>query len=176
MITFGGAGPLHAARLCEKSGIRKFIVPPGAGVGSAIGFLRAPFGYESVRSASMRFNEFDADALNRIVDQLSTEAVHFARQGSGEAEPVVEIKAFMRYVGQGWEIPVTIAHRRFTADDRTTFTESFTKAYTQYFGRPIDGLDIEIVSWAVKASSPLPPVERLQLVTSRDAVVAPKSR
>src|SRR5690606_33247417 len=38
MITFGGAGPLHAARLCEKTGIERFIVPPGAGVGSAIGF------------------------------------------------------------------------------------------------------------------------------------------
>jgi N-methylhydantoinase A len=176
MITFGGAGPLHAARLCEKSGIRKFIVPPGAGVGSAIGFLRAPFGYESVRSASMRFHDFDADALNEIVGQLSEEAVHFARQGSGDAEPLVEIKAFMRYVGQGWEIPVMIPHRRFTADDRSTFADAFTKAYTQFFGRPIDGLDIEIVSWAVKASSPMPPVERLQLETSRDAVSAVKTR
>jgi N-methylhydantoinase A len=89
---------------------------------------------------------------------------------------VVEIKAFMRYVGQGWEIPVTLPHRRFNGEDRTTFAESFTRAYTQFFGRPIDGLDIEIVSWAVKASSPLPPVERLQLVTSRDAVVPPKTR
>ncbi|SAK63067.1 5-oxoprolinase (ATP-hydrolyzing) [Caballeronia glebae] len=169
MITFGGAGPLHAARLCEKSGIKKFIVPPGAGVGSAIGFLRAPFGYESVRSVSMRFAKFDAEALNEIVEQLTEESVHFARQGSGEAEPTVEIKAFMRYVGQGWEIPVALPHRRFTAEDRNNFAESFTKAYTQFFGRPIDGLDIEIVSWAVKASSPLPPVERLRMVTSRDA-------
>jgi N-methylhydantoinase A len=176
MITFGGAGPLHAARLCEKSGIKKFIVPPGAGVGSAIGFLRAPFGYESVRSVSMRFEHFDADALNEIVRQLSEEALHFARQGSGEAEPVVEIKAFMRYVGQGWEIPVALPHRRFTAEDRTHFAEAFTKSYTQFFGRPIDGLDIEIVSWAVKASSPLPPVERLRLVTSRDAAKAQTTR
>ena len=68
MITFGGAGPLHAARLCEKSGIAKFLVPPGAGVGSAIGFLRAPFGYESVRSASMRFADFDASRIKRRGD------------------------------------------------------------------------------------------------------------
>ncbi|MGU7774549.1 hydantoinase/oxoprolinase family protein [Burkholderia sp. MR1-5-21] len=176
MITFGGAGPLHAARLCEKSGIGKFIVPPGAGVGSAIGFLRAPFGYESVRSASMRFNDFDANALNEIVEQLGTEAIHFARQGSGDVEPVVDVKAFMRYVGQGWEIPIAIPYRQFGADDRANFSELFTKAYTQFFGRPIDGLDIEIVSWAVKASSPLPPVERLQWVDSLDPVSAAKSR
>jgi N-methylhydantoinase A len=176
MITFGGAGPLHAARLCEKSGIKKFIVPPGAGVGSAIGFLRAPFGYESVRSATMRFNDFDADVLNEIVGELSEESLRFARQGSGEAEPEVEVKAFMRYVGQGWEIPVAFPYRRFTAEDRDAFMQAFTRSYTQYFGRPIEGLDVEIVSWAVKASSPLPPVERLKLLTSRDAVVAPKSR
>ncbi|RAR52610.1 N-methylhydantoinase A [Paraburkholderia unamae] len=176
MITFGGAGPLHAARLCEKSGIKKFIVPPGAGVGSAIGFLRAPFGYESVRSATMRFNDFNADVLNEIVGQLSEEALHFARQGSGDAEPQVEVKAFMRYVGQGWEIPVAFPYRQFAAQDRTAFAEAFTRAYTQFFGRPIDGLDIEIVSWAVKASSPLPPVERLQLVSSRDAVTPASTR
>lgn len=176
MITFGGAGPLHAARLCEKSGIRKFIVPPGAGVGSAIGFLRAPFGYESVRSATMRFNDFDADVLNTIVGELSEEALRFARQGSGDAEPEVEVKAFMRYVGQGWEIPVAFPYRRFTAEDRGAFMQAFTRSYTRYFGRPIDGLDIEIVSWAVKASSPLPPVERLKLLTSRDAVVPPITR
>jgi N-methylhydantoinase A len=176
MITFGGAGPLHAARLCEKSGIKKFIVPPGAGVGSAIGFLRAPFGYESVRSATMRFDDFDAAVLNDIVGELSEEALRFARQGSGDAEPEVEVKAFMRYVGQGWEIPVAFPYRKFTAEDRDAFTQAFTRAYTQYFGRPIDGLDIEIVSWAVKASSPLPPVERLKLLTSRDAVVPPKTR
>ncbi len=42
MIAFGGAAPLHAGRLCEKLGITRLLVPPGAGVGSAIGFLRAP--------------------------------------------------------------------------------------------------------------------------------------
>jgi N-methylhydantoinase A len=51
MIAFGGAAPLHACRLCEKLDIEALLVPPGAGVGSAIGFLRAPFGFEAVRGA-----------------------------------------------------------------------------------------------------------------------------
>ncbi|WP_370269268.1 hydantoinase/oxoprolinase family protein, partial [Nioella sp.] len=50
MIAFGGAAPLHAARLCEKLGIARCLVPVGAGVGSAIGFLRAPFCFEANRS------------------------------------------------------------------------------------------------------------------------------
>src|SRR5690606_39032360 len=70
MITFGGAGPLHAARLCEKTGIERFIVPPGAGVGSAIGFLRAPFGYESIRSINQELSQFDSRAAKTLVNEL----------------------------------------------------------------------------------------------------------
>ena len=154
MITFGGAGPVHAARLCEKLGISRFIVPPGAGVGSAIGFLRAPFGFEAARSAYMRLDEFDAAAVNRLLESLTAEAVAFARQGIGEDEPLLEQTAYMRYAGQGWEIPVDIAvHRRFVDGDRAGLMESFEAAYRRFFGRPIDGLDAEIVSWSVKASS-----------------------
>ena len=50
MIAFGGAAPLHAGRLAQKLGISRVLVPAGAGVGSAIGFLRAPISYEVVRS------------------------------------------------------------------------------------------------------------------------------
>jgi len=165
MITFGGAGPLHAARLCEKTGIQRFLVPPGAGVGSAIGFLRAPFGYESVRSANFRLNTFDIDAANRLLAQLQDEALTFARQGSDTGEdPQVEARAYMRYVGQGWEIPVTLRTTRFATDDVAGLRDDFIAAYTQFFGRPIDGLDIEVISWSVKASSTLPPVPRVDQV------------
>ena len=165
MITFGGAGPLHAARLCEKTGIQRFLVPPGAGVGSAIGFLRAPFGYESVRSANFRLNTFDIDAANRLLAQLQDEALTFARQGSDTgSDPQVEARAYMRYVGQGWEIPVSLRTTRFGTDDVAGLRDDFIAAYTQFFGRPIDGLDIEVISWAVKASSTLPPVPRVDQV------------
>ncbi|MDW8444802.1 MAG: hydantoinase/oxoprolinase family protein [Acetobacteraceae bacterium] len=54
LIAFGGGGPVHAARVAEKIGIDAVLVPPGAGVGSAIGFLRAPVAYEVVRSLYQR--------------------------------------------------------------------------------------------------------------------------
>ena len=70
----------------------------------------------------------------------------------------------MRYVGQGWEIPVTLPFKAFSAADTAQFKTLFEEAYTRFFGRPIDGPDIEIVSWSVRASSPLPPVERIETV------------
>src|SRR3546814_11272075 len=65
MITFGGAGPMHAGRICEKLGIQRLIVPPGAGVGSALGFLRAPFAFEAAHAGYMPLSEFDAEVVDR---------------------------------------------------------------------------------------------------------------
>lgn len=162
MITFGGAGPLHAARLCEKTGIRQFLVPPGAGVGSAIGFLRAPFGYESVRSAKFRLSGFDPIAARSLINELKLEALTFSNLGHNVQQPDVETKVYMRYVGQGWEIPVVLSDSDIEVDDVAKLRELFESTYTRYFGRSIKGLDIETVSWTVRTTSQRPPVEHTQ--------------
>jgi N-methylhydantoinase A len=161
MVTFGGAGPVHACRLCEKLGVDRFLVPKGAGVGSAIGFLRAPFSFEAARSGYQRLSRFDAGAVNRLVRGLTEEAIAFARQGTSEGAPLTERVAYMRYVGQGWEIPVAIPeHGEYQPEDAALFKDLFVQAYTRFFGRPIDRLDIEIVSWSIKASTARVPVSR----------------
>ena len=156
MITFGGAGPLHAARLCEKLGISSFLVPPGAGVGSAIGFLRAPFGYQSVRTAIVRLQHFDAAFVNDIVGEMTEEALGFVAGELRGAEPVIELTAFMRYAGQGWEIPVCSPSAASSRPTRRRCDGTSKQDYARFFGRAIEGLAIEIVSWSVKVSSPLP--------------------
>jgi N-methylhydantoinase A len=163
MICFGGAGPLHAARLCEKMGIDRFLVPPGAGVGSAIGFLRAPFGYESVRSRLTPLHDFDADAVNALLDAMRAEAAAFVAQGGGDAEQLTECTAYMRYAGQGWEIPVAIEPGGYAAGDERKVARAFAEAYTRFFGRPVEGAMIEIVSFALKVATRLPPTPTLEL-------------
>src|SRR5579884_1691883 len=74
LIAFGGGGPVHAYRVAEKLGVERVIVPPGAGVGSAIGFLRAPVAYEVVRSLYQRFSAFDVVAVNALLREMREEA------------------------------------------------------------------------------------------------------
>jgi N-methylhydantoinase A len=157
MIAFGGAAPLHAARLCEKLGVEQLIVPPGAGVGSAIGFLRAPFGFESVRSAYSRLSRFDAPSINAVIRELADEATSFVQSGAPDADPDLECTAYMRYVGQGWEVPVTIEVRSYSDADEALFRKAFDDSYERFFGRVIDGLDVEIVSWSLRATSKVTP-------------------
>jgi len=170
MIAFGGAAPLHAARLCEKLGISTLLIPPGAGVGSAIGFLRAPFSFEAVRGAYLRLALFDATWVNDVVDGLRAEAEAFSRAGNSDGDLIVERKAFMRYQGQGWEIAVNLPDRAFRAGDEAVLRDLFETEYARLFGRPLEGLDIEVMNWSVRAASSTPPVERVsRLAGAQDA-------
>ncbi|MFC7693245.1 hydantoinase/oxoprolinase family protein [Paeniroseomonas aquatica] len=82
LIAFGGAAPLHAARLARKLGMRRVVVPVGAGVGSAHGFLRAPIAYEVVRTRHMRLDAFDAALLEGLFAAMRAEAEGVIRLGA----------------------------------------------------------------------------------------------
>lgn len=178
MIAFGGAAPLHAARLCEKLGIDRCIVPQGAGVGSAIGFLKAPFGYEALASRLTRLSRFEPAEVNALLDELKASAESFVRAGASGAI-VREITAFMRYAGQGWEIPVPLPDEPFGDDAAAKLEDWFQTHYQRFFGRAIEGLEgleIEIVTWSVKARDDRPSSTRHELITGTGRVLPTETR
>ena len=149
LIAFGGGGPVHACRVAEKVGISRVLVPSGAGVGSAIGFLRAPVGYEVVRSLYQRFSTFDVAAVNDLLDDMRQEAEAAVAKGSFGA-PVVETRtAYMRYVGQGHEIPVPLPATVLGTEDIALIRDRYDQEYARFFDRPVPGSDVEIMSYAV---------------------------
>ncbi len=154
LLAFGGAAPLHAARVAEKLGIERVIVPTGAGVGSAIGFLRAPVAYEVVRSRYMRLGAFDAAQANALFAEMAAEALAVVRQAAPDADFVVQRTAFMRYVGQGHEIAVALPGRDLVADDRRVIQAAFDDAYAAHYGRTIPDAEGEILSWMLSSATP----------------------
>lgn len=161
MIAFGGAAPLHAGRLCEKLGIARLLVPTGAGVGSAIGFLRAPFSFEANRSVYMRLSAFAPERVQALLTDLECEATMFVRSCAPNAPLSAHFKAYMRYSGQGWEIPIALTPEQARHPDAATYQKLFEADYATLFGRTVEGADVEITVWAVNATTPAPKVERV---------------
>jgi N-methylhydantoinase A len=154
LIAFGGAAPLHAARVAEKIGVSRVLIPANAGVGSAVGLLRAPVAYEIVRGRLVRLSEYDPATVNQLLSEMRAEAEAVVRQGAPAAELTEQRSSFMRYRGQGHEIAVELPVRAFTSADRTTLTELFEAAYRRLYSRSIPGVDIEILSWVVSLRAP----------------------
>ncbi len=134
--------------------------------------------YTDFRTLLKGVAAFDPAAVNALLDELKATAEGFVRAGTDGAIRR-EITAFMRYVGQGWEIPVALPDRPFTEADIDLIRDSFRDNYARFFGRAIDGLDgleIEIVTWSVKAEDERPAPDRLTLTTGRSKAEAPVTR
>jgi N-methylhydantoinase A len=156
LVAFGGAAPLHAARLAEKLGLDRVVVPQQAGVGSAVGFLRAPIAYEIVRSSLQRLETFDAERANALLAEMHAEALPIVRRGAPDA-PLTETRsAFMRYRGQGHEIAVPLPVRLYRGDDAQTLHALFEDAYRRLYHRVIPGVEVEVLSWVLLLSAPPP--------------------
>ncbi len=174
LIAFGGAAPLHAARVAEKIGVSRVLIPANASVGSAVGLLRAAVAYEIVRGSLMRLSSFDPAGANRLLAEMRAEAEVIVRRGAPDAELAEQRSAFMRYRGQGHEIAVQLPVRDFTVADRTTITDSFEEAYRRLYSRPIPGVEIEILSWVISVAAPAEG-ELAAVVETKTTVPMPKS-
>jgi N-methylhydantoinase A len=157
LVAFGGAAPLHAARLAEKLNMSRVVIPPGAGVGSAIGFLRAPVAYEVTRSYYQRLSDIDIDGANALLQAMRDEAVSVVEAGAG-GRPLSEIRtAFMRYVGQGHEVgvelPIRIETPRLGPDAAAVLLAAFETEYHRLYERTIPNLEVEILTWVLLVST-----------------------
>jgi N-methylhydantoinase A len=156
LVAFGGAAPLHAARMAEKLGLDRVVVPSYAGVGSAVGFLRAPIAYEIVRSALQRLDQFDVRAATALYAAMRAQAEPIVRRGAGDAQLTETRSAFMRYRGQGHEIAVPLPTRAYRDGDAAFFHTAFEEAYRRLYSRVIPGVEVEVLSWVMLLSAPRP--------------------
>ena len=154
MIAFGGAAPLHAARVAEKLGIQRLVIPSNAGVGSAVGFLAAPVSFELVRSFPMRLDDsFSSAEVSALLDDM-TQAAHGMVQDDARTETLhTRRAAFMRYVGQGHEIIVTLPDGVLSSDHLSALRDAFETEYARQFARVIPHAAVEILNWSVSVST-----------------------
>ena len=158
MVAFGGGAPLHAARVAAKLGMARVLVPRGAGVGSAIGFLRAPMAFEVVRSSHGRLREAGLDTLNQRLDAMRAEALAVvapAARGAGIHEGALRVErlAELRYEGQGHELRIAVPDAALDGAAVQRMLADFAAAYLRNYGVTIPGAEVEVVTWSVTVST-----------------------
>lgn len=150
MIAYGGAGPVHAYGLARKLGIKRLIVPPAAGVMSALGMLVEDLAIERVRTVKAAVGTLDMAELARVLEELGAEASTLLNAPSGKVEFATVVE--MRYRGQGYNVrvalPVGAAPPRPV---RSSLSEQFEAHYRQQYGRVYTDVEIELVTVRVVA-------------------------
>jgi N-methylhydantoinase A len=153
LVAFGGAGPLHAARLARALAIPTVLVPAGAGVGSALGLLAAPLRFDLTVTRPL---VVDADAGPVVVRQLAELRALLAERSrlAPDAEARFAHSLTMRYRGQGHELRVALPPELQAETAGQVAADAFAEAYERTYGYVQDGAGVEIVDWSVTAHLP----------------------
>lgn len=163
MIAFGGAAPLHATRLATKLGIRRVVIPKGAGVGSAIGFLRAPVSYQVVRSQQQTLANAHIAPVNVMLTDMEAEARHIVTPGAPGAAFEVTREVDLRYVGQGHELTVRVPHGSIGDSEVGNMITAFEDQYRSHYGLIIPDMMVEALTWSVTVASKVEPSNAVTL-------------
>ncbi|MDX2144861.1 MAG: hydantoinase/oxoprolinase family protein [Rhodospirillaceae bacterium] len=151
LVAFGGAGPLHAARMAELLGISRVLVPPYPGLGSCVGLLMADVRLDASSTFIQKENEFDAAAAAEIFQSMSTKLARRI-EAHGLRASTFLLSADMRYVGMGTELNVALGAERATAANVSELFEGFHRQHQSVFGYAYRGRHlIETVALRVTA-------------------------
>lgn len=176
MVAFGGGAPLHAARLAQKLGMTRIVIPVGASVGSAIGFLQAPVSYELARSAYAVDTGMNLAAINALLAQMAQEARAIVEPGAGRAAMQEARAVDVRYLGQGHELSIPLPARPLTDADIPALRTTFEERYRMQYGMSIPGLSIEFLTWTVTVSTQVDPPAKLLPVAATPRPTSKHSR
>ena len=155
LVAFGGAGPVHAWNLARLLKIRRIIVPLGAGVASALGFLVASPATDMVRSHVGRLGRLDWATVDALFAEMAEEGRQLlAAAGADPATIILKPTADLRHVGQGFEIPVPLPGIALGDADMPGIRASFFDSYRERFGRVVEDQPIEALSWRLACSAP----------------------
>ncbi|MDY7037483.1 MAG: hydantoinase/oxoprolinase family protein, partial [Thermodesulfobacteriota bacterium] len=167
---FGGAGPVHAYGLAKKLGAPRIIVPPNAGVGSALGFFTAPRAFDLLRSHKVTLDEADFGEIEKIFRKMEADGARILHK-AGNAENIsFERSLDMRFLGQGAETTVPAPQGDFAKVEKEEMRRGFDDIYEKLYGRTYPDSQVEFINFKVRASLPVRLLEFPRLEKKADSL------
>ena len=159
VAAFGGAGPVHAYGLARKLGAPKVIVPPNAGVGSALGFFTAPRAFDLVRSHKTPLVGANFEEVETLFRRMESDGERTLRT-AGATDKVSFVRSVeARFIGQGYETNLPLPDGSFADLDPSDLRRQFDQAYEKLYGRTYPEIPVEFVNFRVRASLPVQALE-----------------
>ena len=159
LVAFGGAGPLHAARIARDLGMAGVVVPLYPGVFSALGLIVADVRHDYMRSKLILLSEAMPADMNRTFEELAAQAVtQLAGDGFTPQAIHIECALDMRYAGQGYEIALPVRAQPIEPRCLNELREAFDAQHKAMFGHMAPQEPVEIVSFRVRGIGRVPPV------------------
>ncbi len=154
----GGAAPLHACAVAARLGIPRVVVPPAAGVASALGLAAAPARADTAQAVGSPVDALDFARLARTYAALEAEAAEVVAASAGpEAERTARRLADLRYGGQGTVLTVDIGAALAGADPARGVAAAFHDAHERAHGRRLDTVAVEFATARVTVEAATTP-------------------
>ena len=156
LLATGGGGPLHACEVASRLGIGRVILPPGAGVASALGLLMAPARIDRVTTVARRLSAIDWAGLEKAFRGLERDARAVIDETlTDHAKVSVQRAGDLRFVGQGFELVTPLPAGPYTRASANALRKAFLDEYRRVFGRVPPVGEIEIVNIRVAVRAPV---------------------
>jgi N-methylhydantoinase A len=150
LVAFGGNGGVHGVGIAQSLDIRRVVVPPAAGVFSAVGLLLAEKSVTVLRAFSSDLARLDQAMADKVFDELRAEATRLLDIRQDRIDD--RLQAEMRYVGQAFEITVDLKTARAIDLDPSILRARFDQEYEQRFGhsfgadKPVEIVTLKLVA------------------------------
>jgi N-methylhydantoinase A len=158
LLSFGGAGAVHAAAVAEELGMRRILVPPRPGAFSALGLLCTDVVHDYIRSELRPLDQITAEHAETILRDLETKACdELAAEGMAEAQARFQRELDMRYTGQGYELRTPLdGAGLLTAGGLAAARSRFDERHAQIHGHAAKERPVEVVSYRVRVRVAVP--------------------
>ena len=176
LVAFGGAGPLHAVALAEAVGIGRVIVPPHAGLTSALGTLLADLRVDRSWTHAYRSNDLDVARINARFDELAEAARRDLRAEGFAGTPTIARSISMRYLGQNYEQDVPVPPGPIGDESIAAVMQRFHQQHEAFYGYSIAGEIMELIHFNVSVIGATPDVTLPRWPARSEGGGAPRPR
>lgn len=178
LVSFGGAGPVHAVKLAQELNIPKMIVPEGPGVNCALGLLMADFRHDYSQTFLYLVRTLEPDKLSQAFRSMEEKAIEQMVQEGVPKKDIILLRSLdLRYLGQGYELEIQAPNKTYSKEDLTSLCNRYSEVHNGKYGYTMPSDTVQIVNLRLTSIGLLPkPVLHEEMPGGTDASGAWKGR